>query len=819
MQHAKDENFGFHYYSNRLKKKMKLLAVAKATIIEAPSGYGKTTAMRDFLKEMVLNNDDVYMFNAIDEEAPSVLYRRLCREIEKIDNRAGERLLEIDFPNMFTIGEVCDTLRLIRCNKKTWLVIDDFQFLFANLPKSFLSTLLDNDNEHLRIVIITQVLGQDFQKAVLRLGIPYITSSDLQWDADDIRSYFRLIGVEISESEANEVFKLTGGWIIAVYLQLRSYIESETFSDEAVLQLMEYLVWDKMTADQQDFFMRLSVFESCTLMRLCGMLGFDTMPDYAASSISIPFIRYIPETKLCVPHTMLREMVCVKRGEQGELFENECFLKAGDICRDEGEIAEAVFFYAHIKDYRCMLSLNLSNLICEEVGDRTFQEIALEIALNCNTELKNEFPHSMLCVAWAVRFTGNEKVFNKLMEELDCILPESGHLRAEWLLLSVYLDFPHLEKMLSAVKKASVMFDGACSSVILPDVPWAFYEYIQLATFHIKVGAADEEAVLFEKFMDIYSMITGGHGSGADALFSAELAFFRCETEQAEIFAHKAVFQSESKQQKNIQIGAARLLAVIAMLKSDFDGWQRVVHDIEHAAFGSVSNTSMFRLMLDLVHASLMAQHREYDRIADWLKNTGFLSLQLPVAIYTKAVEMHGYYLMGKGEYAQLVGFLQTIPVKDYAPFPAHFHLLTVAVGYSSLKNIEQAFKCVELSAKKALPDNMLHCYVGFSRLLGGLSDEFIKRRYPDFITDFENYKERYFTGWSTLYKALSQTELPAVLTERELDVAELAADGLRNNEIAQTLFLSEHTVRAHLRSVYQKLDIDRRAKLVKILK
>ena len=56
-------------------------------------------------------------------------------------------------------------------------------------------------------------------------------------------------------------------------------------------------------------------------------------------------------------------------------------------------------------------------------------------------------------------------------------------------------------------------------------------------------------------------------------------------------------------------------------------------------------------------------------------------------------------------------------------------------------------------------------------------------------------------------------------LTEREWEIAQLAADGLRNNEIAKMLFVSENTVRAHLRTIFQKLDIDRRANLVKVIK
>jgi len=819
MQRVKNENPGHHYYSNRLQRKLKLLAASKAAIIEAPSGYGKTTAMRDYLKDIASNGGNVYWFTAVDEEAPAVLYRRLCREIGKIDSNAGERLLEIDFPNAFTIGEVCEALRSIKCDQRIWFVIDDFQFLFAILPPSFMAALLDTGREELRIVIITQMLGQDFQKSIIGLGIPHITASDLQWDAEDIRRYFSLAGEDISRTAASDVERITGGWIIAVHLQLCSYRESGTFSDEAVLQLMEHLIWDKMTPEQQEFFMRVSMFETGTIKRLCSILNCDSLPDYVKNSLSIPFIRYIAEQKLCAPHTLLREMVCIKRHEQGEKFENECLARAGDVCRDDGEYAEAVFFYAQIKDYQRILSLDLSHLVCAEIGDRTFNEIALEIAQNCSAETKSQHPHSMLCVAWAIRLLDNEGEFRKLMDELDSFLPGSGPLRAEWLLLSVYLYYPHLEEMLPVVQKTAELFDGASSSVILPEVPWAFYEYMQLSTFHIRVGAADEEAVLLEEFITIYSKLTNGHGAGADVLFRAELAFFRCDTAQAEILAHKAVFLSESKQQKYIQIGAVRLLAVIALLKSDLAGWQRVVNDVEHVTFGSMQNTSIFRMMLDVVHGALMAQLREYERIAEWLKNPGFMSLQLPASIHNKAVEIHGYYLMGKGEYAQLIGFLQTVPLEKYAPFPGHFHLFTIAVGYSSLGDIAQAVECIELSAKKALPDGMLHCFVGFSRLLNGLSDELIIKSYPSLIAQFNGYRERYFTGWFALYRALAQDELPSVLTEREHEIAELAADGLRNTEIAGKLFLSEHTVRAHLRSIYQKLDIDRRAKLVKILK
>jgi LuxR family maltose regulon positive regulatory protein len=52
-------------------------------------------------------------------------------------------------------------------------------------------------------------------------------------------------------------------------------------------------------------------------------------------------------------------------------------------------------------------------------------------------------------------------------------------------------------------------------------------------------------------------------------------------------------------------------------------------------------------------------------------------------------------------------------------------------------------------------------------------------------------------------------------LSERELEVLHLIADGLSNREIGERLFLALDTVKGHNRRIYGKLDVQRRTEAV----
>ncbi len=52
------------------------------------------------------------------------------------------------------------------------------------------------------------------------------------------------------------------------------------------------------------------------------------------------------------------------------------------------------------------------------------------------------------------------------------------------------------------------------------------------------------------------------------------------------------------------------------------------------------------------------------------------------------------------------------------------------------------------------------------------------------------------------------------ILSDREQDVIKLIGEGASNREIAETLIISEHTVKAHLRSILNKLNLRNRQQM-----
>lgn len=60
--------------------------------------------------------------------------------------------------------------------------------------------------------------------------------------------------------------------------------------------------------------------------------------------------------------------------------------------------------------------------------------------------------------------------------------------------------------------------------------------------------------------------------------------------------------------------------------------------------------------------------------------------------------------------------------------------------------------------------------------------------------------------------------QLPTPLTSREKEIVLLVSEGLRNREMAKKLFISENTIKSHLKNIYCKADVCSRSELLNML-
>ncbi len=71
------------------------------------------------------------------------------------------------------------------------------------------------------------------------------------------------------------------------------------------------------------------------------------------------------------------------------------------------------------------------------------------------------------------------------------------------------------------------------------------------------------------------------------------------------------------------------------------------------------------------------------------------------------------------------------------------------------------------------------------------------------------------FARLSGSAKALSEIVPPRDLSDREAEILKLAAKGMSNQEIAETLFLSRRTIQSHLVNIFRKMDVGSRTEAV----
>ena len=145
--------------------------------------------------------------------------------------------------------------------------------------------------------------------------------------------------------------------------------------------------------------------------------------------------------------------------------------------------------------------------------------------------------------------------------------------------------------------------------------------------------------------------------------------------------------------------------------------------------------------------------------------------------------------------------------------------LVLQAVALQARGETDEAAQLLDDALALAAPGGFIRIFVDEGKPMAQLLSEATTRRFmPDYIgtllavfeAEADKREDR-----SVLSPAPSAQPLTEPLSQRELEVLQLIAQGLSNREISERLFLALDTVKGHNRKIFGKLDVQRRTEAI----
>ena len=196
-----------------------------------------------------------------------------------------------------------------------------------------------------------------------------------------------------------------------------------------------------------------------------------------------------------------------------------------------------------------------------------------------------------------------------------------------------------------------------------------------------------------------------------------------------------------------------------------------------------------------------------------------FLPL-LPFGLRAFALYVQAHYLYLQGDYGKSAGIVEaTLDMgASHYPIPAIYLHLVAVMDYMSLRKTDEAQEHLLAAWKTARADDLIEGFGEHHGLLGGMLEAVIKPEWPEDFRRIIAITYRFSAGWRKVHNPETGHNVADDLTTTEFAASMLAARGWTNQEIAEYMKISSHTVKRHLSAAMQKLGLSQRRELKKYM-
>lgn len=799
------------------------------TIVEAPMGYGKTTAVREFL---AAKGSPVLWLSLLSaEDTATFFWDRLAAEIGRVDEAAGVRLKSLGFPA--DAPQTANTLTILGdldYEENTVLVIDDFHFVRGKEIGALLYQIVKEELNNLHIVVITRdTTNLDFVELSAKGLCNILPQQTLRFTGEEIRAYCIQMGLAPAEDEMKKIVEYTGGWISLVYLTLLGMEHGISVGrNSAIDELVEKVLYNPYDESIRGFLLRLSVMDNFTAEQAFFVTQEKRADEFLKKlRRENAFVFFDESAGVYKIHNVLLDFLRMQHRDDLEC--EALYLRVGEWYLQQKKYVQACMYLNRAGETGRVLALldekgTLSNSLAEF-------ESSFAMFAAASPELLFRFPFAYLQYIGLLLLSADAAMVQDgvtRLEELKAVYEQrddvplslKNSVMAEISTVRIFNVFNNAKKMLDCTREASRLLEGGFSRLFQKESEFTFGCPHFLYSYYQEPGRLKQTVDIMVKGFPDFTRLTDGCGAGCDYITLAEYALETGGWQASELNAFKAIYRAKTKEQTCIVICAnltlIRLYIYQGKITEALEQSRQLRKDVEK------ENNPVYNTTLELVEGYVYGCLNRLDSIPLWLQvgdmspaHFFYQGLGFNYIVYGKAV------LLSK-DYIQLEMLSET--------FPRYFSILRNQLGFLHNQIFESAAKyrlygmeagCAAL--RKALDmareDLVILPFAEYAPTVIDMMRQIARADSCDaFVNEVLHSCEHYMES----LRCAPQSA--ASLTERELEVLTLTAEGLKRNDIADRLSVSAGTVKTHMENIYRKLEVNgkmvaiRKAQKLKIL-
>ena len=808
-------SFNTIYISERVQECLRPIAHCALTTVVAPMGYGKTTAINWFLAEKTKGGKAVAIRMSIYSEKLPMLWR----SAQDAFRFAGLDVLSaFDFPT----GEAAATLvleelcRAFSSGKTAYyLFLDDFHLLRDERAVRFICRISARlpDNAHLIVASRDRFLPAG---EIVRLGgnLHQIGMEHLRLNHTELAVYAHRCGAELSEQQLEALLRSSEGWFSAIYLNLRALSERGRLPDASsdIFEMFTAAMIDPLPPGRQEFLAVMGLADEFTA-EMARFVTENPETDAIIQDLTCQnaFVTRLPDSQRYRFHHMMKECALRKFRTLPEQSQIRYWNRFGSWYGAHGQYLHALSAYRMSGNSDAALTIiekDAGNLL-----SALHPEELLERLNACPEEVLTRHPTAILVLMRRL-FTWRQipkmlqlkaLLERAIAESPDMPEEERGNLLGECDLIMSFLMYNDITKMSQLHRSASRQMSRPAVT-IQAGSSWTFGSPSVLMMYYRAPGELQKETHEMHECMPHYYRITNGHGLGAELVMDAEASFMQGKLREAEIGLARARAAIAGSGQENMALCCDFL--ELRLLRSG--GRHRL--DIKARAEALLARHDVVLLnMFESILAYYYALLQEAEKIPDVfrLHRLDTVNYFAPGKPMMELIENQVY--LAQGEFPRVIGrsepLLSVCESLHYALVALHIRLQT-ASAYEALGNRAMARKLLVRALEDAEPDGFVLPFAENAPYLMNHYSALSRELETPFAAAVCEASGQWLSRKETSGAPCELPEALRELSERERSVAQLMALRKTNREIAETLFLSEGTVKQYINRIYSKLQL-----------